>query len=245
MGKRESYAPGTFSWVELVTTDGPAAKAFYSPLFGWETVDNPVGDGVVYTMCSLDGDPVAALYQNDHATPAWMSYVTVEDADATAARAEELGATVVAPFDVLDAGRMAMIRDPAGAEVSIWQPRAHIGARRVNDPGCFCWNHLRTPDVDAAREFYTALFGWEIDGDGTITVGGHQNGHIGGMPPGADTAAWVVWFTVESLDDAVRAVESGGGEVVVAKTPNPVGHYVVAEDPQGARLFLFEGQVDD
>jgi uncharacterized protein len=245
MGKRESYAPGTFSWVELTTTDAASAKAFYSSVLGWELLDNPVGDGMTYTMCLLDGEPVAALYERADVPAGWLSYVTVASADEAAHRASELGGKAGEPFDVLDAGRMALVEDPQGAPFAIWEPRAHSGAARVNDPGCFCWNHLRTPDLDAARAFYPALLGWAIDEDGTITVGGTQNGHIGGMPPGTDRAGWAVWFTVASLDDAVAAVEAGGGEIVVAKTPNPVGHYVVARDPQGAAAFLFEGTVDD
>ena len=93
------------------------------------------------------------------APPHWTSYISVEDADATAARAGELGGAAVfrEPFDVLDAGRVAAIRDPTGAIVSLWQPRSRIGATLVNDVGALCWNELSTPDPEAAAKFYEPL----------------------------------------------------------------------------------------
>ena len=116
MGKRESYAPGTFSWVDLGTTDAEAAKAFYCELFGWEADDMLAGEGMSYTMLRVGDDYVGGLYEMDAGQPEagvlpfWLSHVTVEDADAAAARACELcGAVRGEAFDVLDAGRMVII----------------------------------------------------------------------------------------------------------------------------------------
>ncbi len=139
MGERTSYTPGTFCWADLSSTDQPAAKAFYSGLFGWEAEDSPVGDGVYYSMMHLDGKRVAAIAPQPEqqreagVPPQWQSYVSVESADAAAERASELGADVHAgPFDVMDVGRMAVIRDPQGAHCMVWQPRTHHrrGARQ-------------------------------------------------------------------------------------------------------------------
>src|SRR5829696_8342711 len=93
--------------------------------------------------------------------------LSVVDADATAARAGELGGAAVfrEPFDVLDAGRVAAISDPTGAIVSLWQPRSRIGATLVNDVGALCWNELATPDVERAKSFFAELLGWEYDTD--------------------------------------------------------------------------------
>jgi uncharacterized protein len=129
MGKRECYKPGTFCWVDLATTDPAGAKAFYGELFGWEAEDIPVGEAGAYTMLRLDGDEVCALTElglerrQQGIAPHCSSYVSVEDADVTVAWARELGATVHGDaFDVFDAGRMAVIQDPAGAVFAIWQP---------------------------------------------------------------------------------------------------------------------------
>ncbi|MFN2515778.1 MAG: VOC family protein, partial [Pyrinomonadaceae bacterium] len=63
MQETSEYKPGTFCWVELATTDGEAAKKFYTELFGWDFTDNPIGPGMVYTMLKLDGKDVGALYK--------------------------------------------------------------------------------------------------------------------------------------------------------------------------------------
>src|SRR6266850_288905 len=165
MGKRTSHVPGTFSWADLGTTDAEAAKAFYTGLFGWEPEDMPVPGSGPYTMMRVDDDDVAAIYGAQAGRPpVWLAYVTVEDADATAARAKELGATLISePFDVLSAGRMAVVQDPQGAALAVWQPRETIGAGRVNDPGSMTWNDLGTPDMAASADFYSQLFGWRIE----------------------------------------------------------------------------------
>jgi predicted enzyme related to lactoylglutathione lyase len=130
MGKRQRYEPGTFCWVDLATTDPAGAKAFYGGLFGWEAEDMPAGEAGTYTMLRLDGDYVCALYEMDAARseqgvpPHWFSYVSVDSADAIASRARELGGTVYGEaFDVDGAGRMAVIQDPTGAVLGVWQPR--------------------------------------------------------------------------------------------------------------------------
>src|SRR6478672_7993 len=169
MGERTQYAPGTFSWTDLTTTDQDAAKAFYGGLFGWQADDRPVGDGMVYSMMQLDGREVAAIspqpqmLRDTGAPPTWNSYVTVESADAITDRAGELGATVLSPpFDVLDAGRMSVIGDPQGALFMPWEPRENIGAALVNASGALCWNELQSTDLEASTAFYSALFGWTI-----------------------------------------------------------------------------------
>src|SRR5579863_10304413 len=157
MAERTQYTPGTFSWADLSTSDQDGAKAFYTALFGWDVQDNPVpGDGV-YSMMLVGDKPVAAISAQPEqqreagVPPMWNSYVTVEDADATAARAGELGGNVHAPpFDVMDVGRMAVIADPQGAFFEVWQPKLHIGANLVNGPGLLSWNELHTNDLDGA-----------------------------------------------------------------------------------------------
>src|SRR5438067_6959681 len=164
MGERTQYAPGTFCWADVATTDQEGAKAFYGALFGWEIEDLPAGDGVSYSMARIDGKPVAAISPQPEqqreagVPPMWNSYVSVESADAAADRAKELGATVHAPpFDVMQAGRMAVIQDPQGAFFMVWQAGQNFGAELVNVPGALCWNELASPDLDASAAFYSGL----------------------------------------------------------------------------------------
>src|SRR5215208_2609441 len=190
MSERTRYAPGTFCWVGLATSDPVVASSFYGSLFGWEGEDLSAGAAGSFTMLRLGGKDVAILYRQmpearaAGAPPHWTSFISVEDADATAARANELGGAAVfrEPFDVLDAGRVAAIRDPTGAIVSLWQPRSRIGAALVNDVGALCWNELATTDVERAKTFFSDLLGWAYEpaegGSTTIRKAGHRNGAI-------------------------------------------------------------------
>jgi predicted enzyme related to lactoylglutathione lyase len=253
MGERDSYPAGIFCWTDLGTTQGRDAKAFYSALFGWESEDLPAGDDGVYTMFRKDGRDVAALYemgpQERGQLPAhWSSYVNVEDLDAVTRRGIELGATVVAePFDVMDSGRMAVLRDPAGAHLHLWQPGRHIGAGRVNETGCMVWNELASPDVAASAAFYRDLLGWEAEPDATGYATIHTNGGVnGGIRPLQDgeAPAWVVYFSTGSADDAAAHVREAGGAVIAGPMDATVGRIALVRDPQGAVLALYEGDVD-
>ena len=127
--------PGTFSWAELAASDAGAAKDFYTGLFGWKYDDNPIPDGSVYSIALRDGKRVGALFASEQ-PPHWNCYVTVASADDAAARAADARRDAARePFDVLDAGRMAVIADPQGAALCVWEPRATIGAELVNGPG--------------------------------------------------------------------------------------------------------------
>ena len=270
MGKRTRYEPGTFSWVDLGTTDREAAKGFYGELFGWEGEDNPMpdGSGSVYSMMTIGGEAVAAIFDQQQEQrdagipPAWFSYVTVASADDSAARAKEAGGSVHAgPFDVGEAGRMAVVADPTGAMFGVWQAGDSIGATLVNDPGSLTSNELSTTDVARASEFYESLFGWKVEpidtGDfppywsiGHEGAAGGRNGGIRELAPEQVEAGvpphWMPYFTVSSIDDAAATVASGGGEPVFGPLDLPTGARIaVSRDPQGAFLGLFQGEVDD
>ena len=167
MAEYSSHVPGTFSWVELATTDQKAGVAFYRALLGWDVNDLPMGPTEVYSMFMMRGKEVGAActMQADERQlgipPHWNLYVTVADLDETAKRAAGLGAKVLAqPFDVMDAGRMAVLQDPTGAVFQLWKPGRSIGAKILNEPGALCWSELTTRDTKAAESFYTQLFGW-------------------------------------------------------------------------------------
>jgi predicted enzyme related to lactoylglutathione lyase len=255
MGERTSYPPGTFSWSDLQTDDLDRAKSFYGDLLGWSYADIPIGDDAVYSMAQVAGHNVAGLgeRQDESMPPHWNCYVTVEDADASAARAAELGATLLAePFDVFDAGRMAVIADPHGAALSVWQPKDNIGAGLVNVPGALTWNDLMSPDVSASADFYRALFGWEITeiegSDGqywSITNNGRINGGIMPAPEGG-RPAWNLYFAVEDADAAaVRAGELGGATITgPMDVPNGT-RFAVLSDPSGAVFSVAAGPLDD
>ena len=195
MPERTSYEPGTPSWVDLGTSDTDAARAFYGELFGW-TADEagPVEETGGYAMFRNDGRLVAGLgpLMSEGQPVAWSTYVSTDDLDALTERAKAAGATVIAePMQVMDAGRMAFFMHAAGGVIGAWEPGQHKGAELVNEPGSFTWNELHTRDIDGAKAFGEAVFGWTTSewdmGTGVYTlfnVG--ENGVAGAtdVPPG-------------------------------------------------------------
>lgn len=262
MGKRESYEPGTFCWVDLATTDPAGAANFYGELFGWQAEDITGADGGAYSMLYLEGDEVCALYgmeaeRRDRGIPPhWSSYVSVENVDDTVARTRELGGAVLGePREVLDMGRMAILEDPAGAAFAAWEPKSWVGASRVNDTGCLTWNDLQTHDANMVSDFYTRLFGWEtlpMEEDGKLAYvvlrnAGFSNGGI--MPlvrrHGDAPTHWLVYFTVSSCEETANLTRKLGGEMLAEPMEIGAGRISVLKDPQGAAFAIFEGEVDD
>ena len=247
------YAPGTPSWVDLGTPDPTDASRFYSGLFGWTIEEGPPEAGG-YRMCLLDGKPVAGLgpQMNHDMPPFWTTYISVADADETAAAIKEDGGTVmVEPFEVLDVGRMAVAADPAGAIFSIWQARTHAGAGLAHDPNTWCWNELTTRDPQRSVEFYGAVFGWNAHllpmagTDYTEFQVGDQ-GVAGMMPMEGDSWPadvpnhWLVYFAVDDCAAAAAKVEEFGGKVTVPPTEVPPGIFAVVNDPQGATFGVIK-----
>jgi predicted enzyme related to lactoylglutathione lyase len=256
VGERTEHAPGTFSWVELATSDQAGATSFYTSLLGWEADAQPIpGGGGDYTFLKKNGLEAAALHAHlpDGVPPNWTSYVTVHDADAATEKARELGATPAAgPFDVGQAGRMAVLQDPQGAAFAVWQPKESIGARLVNDPGSLTMNQLNASSPQVAQDFYSDLFGWRFDQVSEeppywgIYNGDRLNGGMMPLPEGDPSPShWLVYFTTSDLDGDNSKIAELGGQVVVPPMPIPAGRFLVARDPQGAFFALFEGEVDD
>ncbi len=257
MGERTKYTPGTFCWTDLATTDQPAAKQFYSELFGWSAVDNPVGEGVVYSMMQIGGKDVGAISPQPQqmaeagVPPLWNSYVSVESADAAADRAQKLGATIQSPaFDVMDVGRMAVIQDPQGAAFMVWEPKQHFGAGLVNAPGALSWDELVSTDPEASAEFYRELFGWKVvpfEGmEGYLGIqnsDGHSNGGIRAATEN-EPSYWLVYFGADDADaSAAKANELGA--TTLAQMDIGVGKIAALQDPQGAVFALYAGRFDD
>ncbi len=257
MQETPEYAPGTFCWVELGTTDGEAAKKFYTELFGWSFIDNPIRPDMVYTMLKLNGKDVGALYKMpaemtaQGIPPNWLSYASVISADEAAAKAKSLGGTLMKePFDVFDVGRMAVIQDPTGAVFAVWEPRKHKGAGVVNVPNSFCWNELITTDSTKAGDFYANLFGWgrDVQNFGPMeytmfTNGDRPAGGMFKMTPEMGTVPpnWLVYFAVDDCDTKTQKATELGGTTMKPPDDIPgIGRFSVILDPQGAGLALIK-----
>lgn len=249
MSERTSYTPGTPCWVDLASPDIDAAAAFYGGLFGWSV---PEGENAEqtggYRQAELRGEPVAGVMplMQEGQPPAWSTYVSVQDADATAAKVRDAGGQVFAePMDVLDLGRMAVFADPTGTVFGIWQPGTFVGARIVNEAGALVWNELNTRDPEAAKQFYGAVFGWDFEErefqTGTYTSIKNGEDTVGGMldmrgrVPDEVPGHWLAYFAVDDADAVVSKATESGGEVQFGPEEMPeVGAIAVLKDPFGA-----------
>jgi uncharacterized protein len=272
MPERDGYIPGVPCWVDSGQPDPDAAAAFYGDLFGWELEDTmPAGSPGKYYMARLRGGDVAAIGSLPEGAPAvatWKTYIQVASADETAAKVREAGGQVLAePFDVFEAGRMAMFADPEGAVFGVWQPGQMKGSQIVNEPGSVNFNGLHTRDVEAAKRFYGSVFGWGtyLIGDAQMwTLPGYgdhleerdpelrtRNAEFGAPgfedvvasinPIGDDEADvpahWSVTFSTDDADALAARAAEAGGAVLVPPMDVPWARMTVIADPQGASFI--------
>lgn len=251
-----THAPGTFCWVELGTTDKPAARRFYEDLFGWTAQEYPIGPDESYAIVRRSGRDVGGLYalradQRAQGVPThWLCYIAVANADAAAAQVVPAGGTLMGPaFDVGTNGRMAVAADPTGAMFALWQPTGHQGSGIGAVPGSVSWFELASTDVPGARAFYTKLFGWswqEYPMPGmTYHVAMKGEERVGGlMPLTGDEGLpshWMIYFEVADCDERANWVSSQGGAVIVPPTDIPgVGRFSVLRDPQGGVFSIIK-----
>ncbi|MET9514688.1 VOC family protein [Streptomyces sp. NPDC002994] len=250
------FVTGSPNWLDLGSPNTSAAAAFYGSVFGWDFLSaGPEAGG--YGFFQLDGKTVAALgpLTEEGASSAWTVYFQTPDADATVKATEQGGGAVrVEAFDVMDAGRMACLTDPGGAEFAVWQPTAVKGLEKTSDNNTLCWAELHIGDPAAALGFYGSLFGWraqemEAAPGVTYTVlstaeGDQQEASFGGISPlqsPSEESRWVPYFAVENADEMVAKTQGNGGSVVMPAADIPdVGRIAWLADPFGATFAVLK-----
>lgn len=250
------YAHGDVCWHEHVSRDVEAAKTFYAAVAGWEFKDHEMPDGNIYVMGQLGGKDVAGLWAATAPEMAdvpahWLTYVWADDVDATAAKAAELGGTIVRePMDVMAEGRMAVLQDPAGVVFAIWHSSDDSEAPDFGAaPGAFSWFEVTTRDPETSRDFFTALFGWDTTVndmagfDYTMFTRGEAG--LGGVMPMAGPdwegvpAHWSSYLTVADADAAVEAAKAAGGTLHHGPMDVPnVGRFAIVNDAAGAPITM-------
>ncbi|MFB9592923.1 VOC family protein [Streptomyces racemochromogenes] len=258
------YKPGTPCWIDLMVPDQQAAIDFYSDLFGWQGEVGPPETGG-YAVCTLKGKPVAGIMKAmnpDGTVPdplpptVWTTYLSTDSIDATVKSVTDAGGTVMmGPMDVMDLGRMAVIADPAGAVVGLWQPGTFDGAGIVNEHGALIWNELTTPDLAKASAFYSSILPVtttesEMEGaEGYVefkvndrAVGGMMD--MSKMPPGVPPH-WQPYFHVDSVDDVQAAAVRAGATVLAPAFDMVAGRMAVLADPQGGAFSIITASMPE
>jgi hypothetical protein len=250
--KPTEFAPGAPCWTQLGTSDPQDAQRFYGGLFGWTAETDPRPEAGGYTIFSLKGSPSAAVspLMDPNQPVRWLLSFTATDVDEAAAAAQKAGAQVwIGPMDVMDAGRWAMLSDPAGAAYSLWQAGSFAGFGVVDEPGAYGWLDGSTHDLEGALRFYAETLGWEVMAAGDYRMVGLGGEMFGGLmkidetfPP--DTPSnWNPYFVVADVDATAAAVIELGGRILhgpedVQMEGGP--RIAVAQDPQGGVFGVFK-----
>jgi predicted enzyme related to lactoylglutathione lyase len=247
---------GRFVWHELHTGDRPKAQKFYATLVGWEIKEVAMGPGEAYGLCLLGGKDIAGITKSmapAHVPPHWLPYIGVDDVDASAAKATELGGKVLgAPMDIPNVGRFAVLADPLGAAFAIHThhtPYPEEPARPA--ASSFCWEELISTDPEAAATFYASLFGYTVESMdmgpmGTYRIlksGDRQRAGIMKVPAGAPPQShWLTYILVADVDTSTRNAGELGAKTLVEPRDIPgIGRFSLLSDPTGAAIALFKG----
>ncbi|HSA52326.1 MAG TPA: VOC family protein [Yinghuangia sp.] len=252
------YVQGTPCWVDLMAPDQQAAIDFYSDLLGWHGEIGPAEFGG-YAVCELRGKAVGGIGPSmslDGEPPpptAWTTYLAVDDIEETAAKVTANGGTaLMPPMQVADQGHMLVFADPTGAVAGAWQRLEFAGAERVNEPGALIWNELNTRDLDAAVQFYQAVFGTRFESmpempsyKGMLAAGRVVGGAqvLGDAPPEIP-AHWLTYFAVDDADSTVDAAVRAGSTLLVAPLDMAAGRMAVLQDPQGAVFAILKSSME-
>jgi len=251
MVKVDTNPSHSIGWVDLAASDLDAARDFYAGLLGWTYFN----DGETpYWMCMVGEHPVAGMMaltpEMGDMPPVWSTYVVVEDAQATIDAATAAGGTVFQPpFDIPDGSKIAVIGDPAGAAICLFEGLADNGMKLRDEVGASCWYDCQSRDAAAAIEFYKTVFGWTAN---TLDMGmpytvfsldGEQTCGIMQMPeevPAEVPSHWVVNFVVADSDQAASYATANGATITVPPMDTPFGRSVGFLDPWGAPVMVID-----
>jgi predicted enzyme related to lactoylglutathione lyase len=242
-------------WTDLSTSDPEGARKFYSAVFGWKVEVNPDPQYVGYALAKASGKDVAGIgpKQMEEAPTAWTVYIGTANAAETAKKAEAAGAKIIAPvMEVGDQGQMAIIQDPSGAYLGLWQAGKMQGTQSTGS-NAMGWAELNARGFNKAEPFYKQLFNWgekktpasaenpteytEFQAGGESIAGGME---MNSMVPAQVPSYWLVYFNVDNVDKAFDKVVAEGGKELMSPMDMPGGRFAIVSDPQGAAFGLLK-----
>jgi predicted enzyme related to lactoylglutathione lyase len=241
-------------WTDLSTSDPAAARDYYAKLFGWKVEVNPDPQYGGYALAKISGKDVAGIgpTQMDQQPSAWTVYIGTPDAAETAKKMESAGGKIIAPvMEVGDQGHMAIVQDPSGAFLGLWQAKSMVGAQGAG-ANTMGWAELNSRGFEKASSFYKKVFGWgekksdmgegmgqytEFQVSGDSIAGGME---MNPMVPAEVPSYWMVYFNVENVDAAFKSATEHGGKEMLAPQDMPGGRFAIVSDPQGAAFGLLK-----
>jgi predicted enzyme related to lactoylglutathione lyase len=252
MPTRDTAPIGAPCWVDLTTSDTERSRTFYCQLFGW-SAEEPAEEFGGYFNFTKGGVRIAGGMARQPASElpdAWSVYLATDDARKTADAAVTSGGQLLVPaMDVADLGTMAILSDPGGAGIGVWQPGLHQGFGLLSEPGTPSWFELHTRDYQATVNFYRDVFHWDTHvmsdtPEFRYTTLKHGEGWLAGIMdasgflPDGVPAHWSVYFGVEDADTALAKIVDLGGSIRMAAEDTPYGRLAAAADPTGAQFKL-------
>jgi uncharacterized protein len=249
-------ATGTPVWVNLETVAGTkAAGTFYGGLFGWTAFarHRPTEDSSGWWVFLLDGRDVGSVAPGRH--PTWEMYMSVDSVDETAQVVVDTGGAIaVWPQDIDQVSRLAVCTDPLGARFGLWEPKGHPAASRMHRPNSFTWGELSCLEIEAAKDFYGSVFGWQ----GQTGPSAQGSTYTEFFLPGVDQPVagmvqtnelwpedlpphWMIYFAVADTDQIAGGIVKLGGTVSVAPFDRAdVGRIAMLKDPEGAAFAVLQ-----
>ena len=247
---------GTPAWIDLITTDRPAAQAFYGAVFDWTFEEQIVDNAVVYVIARHNQREVAGIAARTAQETAvgipsaWNLFFATDDIAKTCAHAISLGATLhTAPFGNPAVGKLAVLADPTGALFCLWQGNAHLGMTTMDMANTFTWCECLTRDPHRATTFYEDLFGWktEVSRESDLEYAlcrrdGQTIAGIMEMPAGLEgvPANWMVYFATPNCEATLERIEEHGGSRLAEPMEVGTGRFAVAADPDEAVFGIIE-----
>lgn len=256
---------GTNMWFDLPTSDSSGAKDFYGALFGWEWLDVPMGDDMMYSMAMMGEKHIAAIFpdhgvQRKPGSPMmWMHHFWSYDVHSAVKRAEALGGEVLMPPQELPgAGIKAVVTTPEGASFVLWQSDVIFGTDHFGELNAACWTEYYTRDAEQSYRFFeevlsikfkkevlTQVFDPSLEYEYHTMIIGDGSEDRGGMLPMDDQwgdmqSHFMLYFRVDDCEAYANRAGELGGVVCVPPTDIPPGKFSVLSDPQGGTFSILQ-----
>ena len=125
MSEKKKQPIGSIGWRDLTVENADEVRDFYAAVTGWSVHETDMGGYADYTMMGEDGEPAGGVCHargsNADMPPQWLMYVVVANLETSLSETTKRGGEIVVPARGLMGGKMAVVKDPAGAVIALWE----------------------------------------------------------------------------------------------------------------------------